>query len=114
MYFGKDNIAYCGFPTEDGKNGTLVNREAELFTILSFCTEPELAWDYLKTCASYVDPAVGSEGTIPVLRDRYRTTLYITAAESTAVTNRWSWTKTGCTGAVREKPVPKKTSILTQ
>ena len=72
MYFGKDNIAYCGFPTADGKNGTLVNREAELFTILSSCAEPELAWDYLKTCASYVDPAVGSEGTIPVLRDKYR------------------------------------------
>ena len=72
MYFGKDNIAYCGFPTADGKNGTLVNREAELFTILSSSAEPELAWDYLKTCASYVDPAVGSEGTIPVLRDRYR------------------------------------------
>ena len=72
MYFGKDNIAYCGFPTADGKNGTLVNREAELFTILSSSAEPELAWDYLKTCASYVDPAVGSEGTIPVLRDKYR------------------------------------------
>lgn len=72
MYFGKDNIAYCGFPTADGKNGTLVNREAELFTILSSSAEPELAWDYLKTRASYVDPAVGSEGTIPVLRDKYR------------------------------------------
>ena len=72
MYFGKDNIAYCGFPTADGKNGTLVNRGAELFTILSSSAEPELAWDYLKTCASYVDPAVGSEGTIPVLRDKYR------------------------------------------
>ena len=72
MYFGKDNIVYCGFPTADGKNGTLVNREAELFTILSSCAEPELAWDYLKTCASYVESAGGSEGTIPVLRDRYR------------------------------------------
>ena len=49
-----------------------MNREAELFTILSSSAEPELAWDYLKTCASYVDPAVGSEGTIPVLRDKYR------------------------------------------
>lgn len=52
-YFGKDNTVYCGYPTADGKNGTLLQSTAQLCTILSFCADTELAWDYIKMYISY-------------------------------------------------------------
>lgn len=72
-YFGKDNTVYCGYPTADGKNGTLLDTSAQLCTILSFCADIDLAWDYIKMYISYLyGDGGGFEDGITALHSQFR------------------------------------------
>ena len=53
-YFGKDNMVYCGYPTAEGTNGTLLLPSSQLCTILSSCEDISLTWDYIKFYISYL------------------------------------------------------------
>ena len=71
-YFGKDNSVYCGYPTADGKNGTLLQTTSQLCTILSFCEDTDLAWDYIKTYITYQYEDGGFEDGITALHSQFR------------------------------------------
>lgn len=71
-YFGKDNMVYCGYPTADGTNGTMLLTSTQLCTILSFCKDTSLAWDYIKSYISFYYADGSFEGGIPSLHSQFR------------------------------------------
>ena len=71
-YFGRDNMVYCGYPTADGKNGTLLNSTTRLCTILKFCENTDMAWEFLKEYLCFTYAEIDRERELPVLHSRFR------------------------------------------
>lgn len=69
MYYPDGDMVRIGYPTKDGKNGTILSPYTNMMMITGSCSDPEAAWKLVKT---FVREGISSlKGFVPVLKDQF-------------------------------------------